>query len=190
MKPTKTLIFTAQPSSKGFVHQIASQYQGTKKSQGIETEVIDLYDPQYALPFLAFEDIKEMTPLEVSTTLQEKIKNADELVFVFPLWWGGMPAILKNFFDTVFASGFAFQFIDGKPKGLLAKKTAKVLITCDAPRWMYFFMGFPLKNIIKRFILGFCGIKTDAVKMWGKISFRSEKEKKQILEEVTSIALR
>lgn len=190
MKPTKTLIFTAQPSSKGFVHQMASQYQGTKKSQGIETEIIDLYDEQYTLPFLSFEESKDITISEKGKLLQEKIRNANELVFIFPLWWGGMPAILKNFFDTVFASGFAFTFKDGKPKGLLTKKTAKVLITCDAPRWMYFFMGFPLKTILHRFILGFCGIKTDAIKMWGKISFRSEKEKKQILEEVTSLALR
>jgi NAD(P)H dehydrogenase (quinone) len=41
---------------------------------------------------------------------QEKIKNSDELIFVFPIWWGNMPAIMKNFFDTNFEAGFAYKF--------------------------------------------------------------------------------
>lgn len=39
---------------------------------------------------------------------QTKLKQADALVVQFPLWWYGMPAILKGWFDRVFVSGFAF----------------------------------------------------------------------------------
>ncbi|SMX79055.1 NAD(P)H dehydrogenase (quinone) [Brevibacterium iodinum ATCC 49514] len=39
---------------------------------------------------------------------QEKLRRADALVVQFPLWWYGMPAILKGWFDRVFVSGFAF----------------------------------------------------------------------------------
>jgi NAD(P)H dehydrogenase (quinone) len=39
---------------------------------------------------------------------QQKIRDADALVIQFPLWWYGMPAILKGWFDRVFVSGFAF----------------------------------------------------------------------------------
>ncbi|GAB3180228.1 NAD(P)H-dependent oxidoreductase [Nesterenkonia halophila] len=39
---------------------------------------------------------------------QQKLRGADALVVQFPLWWYGMPAILKGWFDRVFVSGFAF----------------------------------------------------------------------------------
>lgn len=39
---------------------------------------------------------------------QEKLLAADALVVQFPLWWYGMPAILKGWFDRVLVSGFAF----------------------------------------------------------------------------------
>ncbi|APX31578.1 NADPH:quinone reductase [Brachybacterium sp. P6-10-X1] len=39
---------------------------------------------------------------------QDKIRRADALVLQFPLWWYGMPAVMKGWFDRVFVSGFAF----------------------------------------------------------------------------------
>ena len=46
-------------------------------------------------------------PTEVARE-QEKLRRADAVVVQFPLWWYGMPAILKGWFDRVFVSGFAF----------------------------------------------------------------------------------
>jgi NAD(P)H dehydrogenase (quinone) len=43
---------------------------------------------------------------------QEKICWADSLVLQFPMWWFGMPAILKGWFDRVFVQGFAFGIKD------------------------------------------------------------------------------
>lgn len=43
---------------------------------------------------------------------QQRVANADLFIFVYPLWWGGMPAILKGWFDRVLAYGFAYA--DGK----------------------------------------------------------------------------
>jgi NAD(P)H dehydrogenase (quinone) len=43
---------------------------------------------------------------------QERMLRADLLVFVFPLWWGGLPAIVKGWFDRVCAYGVAYA--DGK----------------------------------------------------------------------------
>lgn len=43
---------------------------------------------------------------------QERVARAELFVFVYPLWWGGMPAILKGWFDRVLAYGFAYA--DGK----------------------------------------------------------------------------
>ena len=43
---------------------------------------------------------------------QERLMRADLLVFIFPLWWGGLPAIVKGWFDRVCAYGVAYA--DGR----------------------------------------------------------------------------
>ncbi len=185
----KTLIFTAQPSSKGFVHTIASQYNGTKNNTEIQSEIINLYDEEYAIPFLRFENSHDIVASHTVQKLQEKISEANELVFIFPLWWGSMPAILKNFFDTVFEAGFAFSYEKRRHKPLLKGKTAKIIITYDAPKWVYWFKPFPIKKLITKNILQFCGIKTTAFLDFGSIRRIKEKEKNKILETITKLAL-
>jgi NAD(P)H dehydrogenase (quinone) len=43
---------------------------------------------------------------------QQRFLKADLVVWLFPIWWGGMPAIMKGWFDRVLAFGFAYA--DGK----------------------------------------------------------------------------
>ncbi|MGP8300348.1 NAD(P)H-dependent oxidoreductase [Streptomyces inhibens] len=70
---------------------------------------------------------------------QQKLAWADTLIIQFPLWWYGMPAILKGWFDRVFVKGFAFGITDpatGRPRrygdGKLADKRAMVITTAGA----------------------------------------------------------
>lgn len=42
---------------------------------------------------------------------QDRVRRADMLVFLYPLWWGGPPAMLKGWFDRVLSYGFAY--VDG-----------------------------------------------------------------------------
>ncbi|WP_431887627.1 NAD(P)H-dependent oxidoreductase [Nocardiopsis alba] len=51
--------------------------------------------------------LADAQPPEVARE-QEKIRRADAVIVQFPLWWYGMPAILKGWFDRVFVNGFAF----------------------------------------------------------------------------------
>ncbi|MDQ4086306.1 MAG: NAD(P)H-dependent oxidoreductase [Actinomycetota bacterium] len=72
-------------------------------------------------------------------TEQEKLDWADTVVLQFPLWWGGMPAILKGWFDRVFVKGFAYGVTDpydGRTlrygEGRLAGKRALVVVTAGS----------------------------------------------------------
>lgn len=72
---------------------------------------------------------------------QEKLKWADAMVFQFPLWWYGMPAILKGWFDRVFVKGFAYGIVDPETPGRtlrygdgpLAGKRALTILTSGSP---------------------------------------------------------
>lgn len=96
------LIITAHPSSHGFTHAIAQTYQSACEKKGYTTEILDLYQTDLKMDFLRFDDQSELKlPNPTREALQAKITAADELVFVFPIWWVNIPAVLKNFFDTV-----------------------------------------------------------------------------------------
>ncbi|MGF2414615.1 MAG: NAD(P)H-dependent oxidoreductase [Ferruginibacter sp.] len=61
---------------------------------------------------------------------QEKIKAADHIVWIYPLWWGMMPAVLKGFIDRVFVPGFAFKYYNNSSTWdkLLKGKTTEILV--------------------------------------------------------------
>jgi NAD(P)H dehydrogenase (quinone) len=69
---------------------------------------------------------------------QDKLAWADALVVQFPLWWFGMPAILKGWFDRVFVQGFAFGITDAAGRTLrygdggLTGKRALTIVTAGA----------------------------------------------------------
>jgi len=81
-------------------------------------------------------------------------------VLVFPQWWFNFPAILKGFFDRVFAPGIAF---DNDPAGgriiprLHNIKLFWALTTTGSPWWVGpLYMGNPGKRLLKRGIAAFC----------------------------------
>jgi 1,4-dihydroxy-2-naphthoate polyprenyltransferase len=92
----------------------------------------------------------------------ELVAWADHLVFVFPTWWGTMPAALKGFLDRVFIPGFAFEDReDGRGwDKLLEGKSAHLITTMDTPRLIYrWIYGAPGLNALARATLSFCGIR-------------------------------
>ncbi|PRY31828.1 NAD(P)H dehydrogenase (quinone) [Pseudosporangium ferrugineum] len=74
---------------------------------------------------------------------QEKIDRADTLVVQFPLWWFGMPAILKGWFDRVWHQGYAYGLRgpdgewSGYGDGFLAGKRALAVVTMGGPAGFY-----------------------------------------------------
>jgi NAD(P)H dehydrogenase (quinone) len=98
------LIIKASPASTSFTHEIAKIYEKGSKEVGDKVEVLDLYDEKLFQSLLKFEDKKEFGKDENRKTIQGKMSWADEIIFIFPIWWGGIPGILKNFFDTNFES--------------------------------------------------------------------------------------
>ncbi|QQE78849.1 NAD(P)H-dependent oxidoreductase [Alicyclobacillus sp. SO9] len=75
-----------------------------------------------------------MYDLETANYL-DLIVWADHLIFIYPVWWYGAPAVLKGFFDRVLAAGFAYEYKGLPPKGLLRGKSAWVMYTIDSPWW-------------------------------------------------------
>lgn len=182
-----TIIFTAHPSSSGFTHAIATAYAAGRPAD--TAEIINLYAPEWRQDFLAYETVENWPADAVREKLQAKIAAASELVFVFPIWWGDAPAILKNFLDCNLTAGFAFRYgADGKPEKLLTGKTARVLATCDAPGWMYRLFPVRLAWLWGLARLGFCGVKMRSFEIFDKKRRRTAAEREAFLQRVRLLA--
>jgi NAD(P)H dehydrogenase (quinone) len=77
----------------------------------------------------------------------EKVKWADLVIFQFPIWYGGMPAILKGWMERVLATGFSSDMFQGKiyDQGLLKGKQAMLSFTTGGPEENYY-MDMPDKD--------------------------------------------
>lgn len=185
----KSLIITAHPSSKGFTHKIAEAYKKGKEELGWEVEILDLYKTDLKQGFLTYEEKTDMAnPDPVREAMQAKITSANDIVFVHPLWWVSMPAILKNFLDVNFAAHFAFKYVNGRPVGLLKGKTGSVFITCDAPKWLYMVIAMPFETIWRLAIIRYCGLKGKAFKVFYKKLFSTTERDQEFLDMVYKIA--
>ena len=171
------LIITANPSSKAFTHQIANRLKELAIEKWDEIEILDLYKTELKQDFLSFEEPKDMWKDETTKKLQGKITWADEIVFVFPIWWWDMPAIMKNFFDSNFWAGFAFKYENWKAIGLLNDKIVRIVATSGAPSFFYkILLHIQIMWNMNR--IAFCGMKLKSFKVfWNIDSSKTDKEK-------------
>ncbi|MEI6426393.1 MAG: NAD(P)H-dependent oxidoreductase [Candidatus Absconditabacteria bacterium] len=182
----KKLIISANPSSQGFSHKIVKTLSDLSQKKGDTVEILDLYTTPLKQDFLRYEDKKEVPNDEITKKLQAKITRADELIFVFPIWWGDAPAIMKNFIDCNFGAGFAFKYEKGgKATGLLKGKSARIIATSGAPAFFYKIL-LHIQVLWNLNRIGYCGIKQKSFTVFGDID-RSKTQKDQYLKTIEKL---
>jgi len=172
----KVLIVYSHPGSEGYCPLILQQTVSKLQEKGIEFEILDLYKMKYD-PILHESELYTKKPFEISKLnleIQRKIKESEKLIFIYPVWWGTMPAMSKGFFEKVFTPGFAFNFKAGVPIKLLKGK-ASVINTRGSPRVATWFLGDTANKHITKDILGFFGIKTKTLSLYGATSLKDSK---------------
>jgi NAD(P)H dehydrogenase (quinone) len=182
------LIIVAHPKEDSFSFAMAETYKESVENRGDRVELIDLYRCEYQQGFFTYDDANTVSNDKAIDFYQSKMSEADEIVFVFPYWWGSFPAILKNFFDWNLSKGFAFEYVNARPVGLLQRKSVKVFTTTGAPKFIYTLTGANrrLKNMIKEQIVEFCGMKLDGCYIFGGVD-TSAKDTDKILEKIKTL---
>ncbi len=167
----KVLVINGHPNKDSFCFGIAEAYKKGATRSGASIKEIIVRDLTFN-PNLEF-GYQQRTELEPDLQeAWEKIKWADHLVWVHPVWWGGLPAITKGFIDRLFLPGFAFRYREDSVfwDKLLKGKTAHIITTLDQPSWYYWLVyARPSVNQLKRSTLEFCGIKPVKVTYAGPI---------------------
>lgn len=183
------LIVYAHPFEDSFNHAILENAVVALENKGHSVVVRNLYAIRFN-PVLSPLDFKELrsghTPNDIATE-QAYIKNADAITLIYPLWWTGMPAILKGYIDRIFAYGFAYQYTkEGILEGLLSNKKGFMLTTQGTPNAYYDASGMTksLKQTTDEGILSFCGIETLDHLFFGGISTSDDAMRKEMLKTV------
>ncbi len=91
---------------------------------------------------------------------QEHVRRADVMHFIYPIWWTGMPAILKGYIDRVFSYGFAYLSGKDGPIGLLKGKKVFIYNSLGQSREEYEKDMFHALNLTSdKGIFNFCGLE-------------------------------
>jgi NAD(P)H dehydrogenase (quinone) len=180
-----TLIIYAHPNPKSFCHAIQQVVVDTVTACGGTAVVRDLYaqgfDP--VLKPADFEALGRGEALADVKAEQEAIRKAGLIVVVYPLWWTGLPAILKGYIDRVFSHGFAYEIGKGGIKGLLGGKKVLLITTQGAPTIFYVLSGMmlALRGTVDRGIFGFCAMSVKEHLFFGEVPSVSDAVRKRYL---------
>lgn len=164
----RILLVLAHPLENSFAASTAAVAKEALEGSGHTVDLLDLYreefDPRLTIAERGSYHARSHDASAVAG-LVERLKAADGLVLVFPQWWFNFPAILKGFFDRVFAPGVAF---DHDPAGgriiprLQNIRVFLALTTTGSPWWVvHFYMGNPVRRLLKRGIAAFCSREVD-----------------------------
>jgi putative NADPH-quinone reductase len=188
----KIVIINGHPNPNAFNFGIAAAYQEGAKLSGAEVREITIANLKFD-PNLKFGYQKRMELEPDLLHAWEDIKWADHLVWVHPVWWGGLPAITKGFIDRLFLPGMAFSYRENSVfwNKLLKGKTARIITTLDQPGWYYWlFFGKPSINQLKKSTLQFCGISPVKITYLGIIKTSNANQREKWLQKINRLGKR
>ncbi len=117
------------------------------------------------------------------------IEAADHVVIAAPVWWGSIPAILKGFIDRTFLPGWAFRYRQGGlVTGLLAGRSARVIVTTDSPLWYLQLVGDTTVRHVRGRVLRFSGFSPVTATRFGPVRGSSPAQRDAWLDKVATIA--
>ncbi len=179
----RILIILGHPAlaRQSFCEALAQAYQAGAQDAGHEVRLVNVarlrFDP------VLHEGYQGNQPPEPDIAdAQEKVRWAQHVVIVHPMWAFMMPALLKGFFERTFTSGFAYARESANPlkSGLLKGKSARVIQTMGMPGIAYrlFFRAHGAKAFMS--MLGFCGIAPVRIRYFGMIDGDDARRKRYL----------
>jgi len=190
----RKLIVVAHPNPDGFAHRIAKRFARVSEDIWHKVRVINLYDKKYKQEYLVLDDRNKPVDDPKLSYMQEQIGWAEEIVFTYPVWWYDAPAILKNWFDVNFASGFAYKYKKNSlfPEQFLQWKKARFFVTTGSPTWLWYtpvWWGVWINMVIGR--LAFVGMWTKSFTIFGNmVKYSGKKDRDRFLAKVERVARR
>lgn len=160
----KTLVVHCHPDPQSYNAALCAATTQALREAGHELQLLDLYAAGFD-PVMSREErqayvadpgfIEARVPDHVAA-----LRWAEHLVFVYPVWFHGPPAMLKGWLERVFLPGVAFLPAERKGRktrpGLRHVRRLTIVTTSGAPRWWLWWVGDPNRRLFSRAIRGLC----------------------------------
>ncbi|CDH45604.1 NAD(P)H-dependent oxidoreductase [Candidatus Contendibacter odensensis] len=187
------LIVFAHPNPHSFNQAILEVVDTTLREHGHATRIHDLYQMQFRAVMDSDDLARNWCGDLPEDTLQEQIalRWAQGLVFIYPIWWFGPPAILKGWIDRVFTRKFAFEFTaTGGMRGLLTQERALIINTLGGDEALYQRERWHelLVRPMTDGILGACGVRNVIHRAFYEVPTVTHIERQAMLDEVRELA--
>ncbi|MCE7793554.1 NAD(P)H-dependent oxidoreductase [Salipaludibacillus sp. CUR1] len=182
------LIVYMHPSKDSFNGAVLQAAREELDKLNYPVEIKELANEKFS-PHLSKEEYKESLSGEYPEDISkehEKIKEAEHLIFIFPVWWGGFPALGKGYIDRVFSYGFAYELEGETPLPQLNGKKVSLIFTTGAPEKEFHESGMygHMVELLDQSIFKFCGLELDGVLHFGDVIQSSDKDRQEMLKTV------
>jgi putative NADPH-quinone reductase len=162
----KSLVVVAHPCADGFAHSAADAAVVGLRQAGHEVDVIDLYADGFSATMsheerVAYHGEQPILDPQVADHAA-RLQRAEIVVFVYPTWWSGLPAILKGWLERVMVPGVGFRFDEcsGKVRpGLRQVRRIVGITTWGSPRPYALLVNDNGRRILSRAFRMSCGVR-------------------------------
>jgi putative NADPH-quinone reductase len=165
----RALVIYCHPRRGSFTEAVRDVVLDRLAAAGAEIRLRDLYaegfDPVLSAPEHAGYEDESANRAPVAGHVDD-LRWCDTLIFVYPTWWYGLPAMIKGWLDRVMLPGVAFLMPDAKNAdirpGLTQITRLGVFTTCGASWWLTRMIGAPGRRTLLRGVRLLCakGCKT------------------------------
>lgn len=188
----KILIINGHPDRESYNFALAQAYQKGVERSGAEHKTLNISELTFN-PNLQF-GYRKHTELEPDLLkAQEDLSWADHIVWIYPVWWGSVPAMLKGFLDRVLLPGFAFKKREGSVwwDKYFTGKSSRIICTLDQPSWFYSLINrAPSHHAMKRLTMNFIGVKSVKITSIGPLRLSKDSFRTKWLKKVEKLGER
>lgn len=191
----KIFLLLGHPDKVGMCGAIADSYEAAARAAGHTVERMNIGEMQFD-PLLhhGYRAMQELEP--DLKRFQELVTTSDHFVIIYPVWWVGMPAILKGLFDRAWLPGSAFRYIKTKAghrtifwHRLFRGKSARIFMTSGTQPLLVRFLPGNVNAQLRWGILWFAGFSV-RTKWFGPAENIPEDTKAKWLAQVSEIGSR
>ena len=160
-RPTRALVVYCHPSPTSYIAAVRDGVLAGLDAAGAESRLIDLYGEQFTPELSAAEHAAHHLPGTDPSVADHAsaLQWCDVLIFVYPTWWAGQPAMLKGWFDRVWANDVAWELPDGanrlRPRLRNVKRIVAVT-THGSPKYINVVEGEGGKRTLTRSLRAMC----------------------------------
>jgi NAD(P)H dehydrogenase (quinone) len=185
------VIIYAHPGPKSFNRAILERVESILRKAKKTFEVRDLYASRFN-PSLGANEIYPAGHVKIPQDVEREqnfIREAAAMIFIYPIWWFGMPAILKGYIDRVFSEGFAYSIDGEKLTGLLTGKKAVIINTTGGPRELFARTGYEeaMRKATDSAIIEFCGMEIVEHRYLYGVQSIDDAARKRMLDDLENI---